>query len=943
MVATPGPGPLIGRRAEWAAVGDAVDRLASGTGAVLCVTGEPGIGKSRLLTETATESRRRGHLVLAGSGTEFERELPFGMWIDVLDGAAAACPDRAGVADPELAALCAEVASPGRDLAPPGERFRRHRRVRAALQRAAARRPVVLLLDDVQWADAASVELIVHLVRRPTAGPVLLVAAWRDGQGCPSVTGAFEGALRAGTGRALALGPLSRAEADELLGAPAGAQLFADSGGNPFYLQQLHRAGGGGRRSPDVPARIRASIDAELAMLTPGARRLATGAAVVGDPVPLDLAAAAAGLGRTAALAALDELVAADLLRTDGAAHRFRHPIVRRSVYLGIPDGSRIAAHTGAAEALARTAPASPAHAHHVERSAATGDEQAAAVLAAAAGRVTGTAPATALRWYEAALRLQPGRAATTAAVGATLMAVGRLADGRDRLVEALALLPAAECESRTRLVAAAAAADVLLGRHDAAHDRLVHALHALPPGAAEPVAALRVELAATAIHRADYAAAAAHARRALAAAETAGRTATAASAAALVHFAVATTGATDPAATAARERAIELVGRCTDAELATRPETALHLGYAEFFAEHPAEAARHFRRGLAVCRAAGQGQYLIPLGAGLAYALEAVGELPAAAEAADAALESARLGGVATVTGWAAAGRAWVAAAAGELDLAVELADEADGLVDTRDPGVIRSAIQAHLGVVRQEAADPDRCVTALHAAGAPGFTAFAAERRPLWYEVLTRAELARGRAGAARRWWRCAEQADPGGVRPLSAARVLHAGAAVLLADGDAAGAAERALAAAALAESRGARVEAGRARTTAGCALAAAGDVTGAVAHLSAAEAGLAASGARRLRDRAAAELRRLGIRVAARATTGGPCGRLPAGLTDRERDVAELVASGRTNREVARALYLSEKTVEGHLTQIYARLGIRSRAALAAAVARSADVA
>jgi len=123
-------------------------------------------------------------------------------------------------------------------------------------------------------------------------------------------------------------------------------------------------------------------------------------------------------------------------------------------------------------------------------------------------------------------------------------------------------------------------------------------------------------------------------------------------------------------------------------------------------------------------------------------------------------------------------------------------------------------------------------------------------------------------------------------------------------------------------------------------AGRAAAAAGDVESAAAWLERAEAELAAMGAVRFRDEAARELRRLGRRVGARRrrAAGGPG---LASLSGREREIAELVARGRTNREIAAELFLSEKTIESHLSKVFAKLGVSGRVAVAETVGRERD--
>jgi DNA-binding NarL/FixJ family response regulator len=127
-------------------------------------------------------------------------------------------------------------------------------------------------------------------------------------------------------------------------------------------------------------------------------------------------------------------------------------------------------------------------------------------------------------------------------------------------------------------------------------------------------------------------------------------------------------------------------------------------------------------------------------------------------------------------------------------------------------------------------------------------------------------------------------------------------------------------------------------GRARTLAGRSLAVAGEPASAVRELEHALAELEACGARRFADEAASELRRLGRRVPRKGKSAHEAAGLGT-LSGRELEIAELVASGKTNREIAGQLYLSQKTVENHLSRTYAKLGVSGRAALAGAVERA----
>ena len=146
----------------------------------------------------------------------------------------------------------------------------------------------------------------------------------------------------------------------------------------------------------EVPGAVASALSEELALLAEPARRLLDGAAVAGDPFEPDLAAAAAGVDDAAAAEALDELLAADLVRRTEVPRRFRfrHPLVRRAVYESGGGGWRLAAHARAATALAERGATPAERAHHVERAAHAGDADAVALLARAAEQTILSAPA---------------------------------------------------------------------------------------------------------------------------------------------------------------------------------------------------------------------------------------------------------------------------------------------------------------------------------------------------------------------------------------------------------------------------------------------------------------------------------------------------------------------------------------------------------------------
>ncbi len=941
--------PLVGRREELARLDAALDALRSPGARWLVLGGEPGTGKTRLLTELGARAQAREQLVLVGRGSELERDLPFGVWVAALDDHVAALgPDRVeALVGDRAAELTRVLPSIAGDVALGGlqdERFRAHRAVRALLVGLAARQPVVLILDDIHWADEASLELIVHLLRRPAPARILIALAYREGQLPASVLAALEASARESSVGELRLAPLSAEEADVLIGeqVPAAVreEVYRQSGGNPFYLTELARAGA----VAGVPSSVSAALGQEIEGLGDGARQLVWGAAVAGDPADLDLAAAAAGLGEQEALAALEELVERDVLRATGVARRyaFRHPIVRRAVYEAAGEAWRLQAHARAADALAAHPNAVAARAHHVERSARIGDEAAAAILEQAAQQAGSRAPAVAAGWLSAALRLLPDgsaerRLGLLVPLATALAAAGRLEEALERLLETLEQIPPELAELRVRVVAACASCENALGRHDAAHARLLHALAEFPDDGSAGGAALQVELAADALYDNDFAAMRRWGGRAAETAEALADPGLLAVAQALVCFADYALGGAGQAEPARVASAAGL-DALPDELLAARLDLPYYLGFAEYFCERYEDAARHLRRGIALARAVGQGQFVVPMMVGLAQALERLGRLREALSTAEAAVEASRLTGNPQAVGFALVAEAWTAAELGDVAHARAAAEEAVALLDALDQSVFTRATHAHVGVIWLEIGEPDRCIEQLRAAGAPELAMIEPGRRGWLYTVLARAELEGGDRVAAGRWVARAEETVRGLELPLAEAWVLHARALLALADGDPAEAGALALSAAERAEAVQSPVPAARCRTLAGVALAQAGHSEQAVRLLTGAQRALAACEANRHRDEAARELRRLGQRVSARQRRFGGGPGLGA-LSGRELEIADRVALGATNREIADELFLSQKTVEGHLTSVFAKLGVSSRSEVAEAVGRS----
>lgn len=367
--------------------------------------------------------------------------------------------------------------------------------------------------------------------------------------------------------------------------------------------------------------------------------------------------------------------------------------------------------------------------------------------------------------------------------------------------------------------------------------------------------------------------------------------------------------------AAAAAGAAGEAVDGLTDGELVPRLECVAWLGLADSLLGRPAPAERRIGRALRLAR---QRRQMLPLGwlllAG-GFTSLVHGELATA---------RARLHEVATITaGWGDGHLGRVAIALGSFaDAVTGAAGEPSTNHDHGTPGEPRwaRALRTYaLARHRLLDADPVGCLAALERTGGA-----------LAGELFVRAAIEAGDLEAARRRVEALAAESLGAV---SGAYTRLATARLALAGGDPAAAAESALAARDVFAGRGMRLAAGEAGIVAGRAQAANGDHRAAHLTLRRADEALAACGASRLGDEAARELRRLGRHVARRVRPAARRAHQAQPLSPREHEIAQLVASGMTNRQIAGALFISEKTVERHLSSVFLKLGISNRAAVA----------
>jgi ATP/maltotriose-dependent transcriptional regulator MalT len=961
---------LVGRERErelWTA---ALEGIADGP-ALITVSGEPGIGKSSVLDELCREAERRGQLALTGRGAELERDIPFGAFAEALDDYLAGLPAKrltplgdAPLA--ELSQLLPSLVGLG-ERAPTGlqdERYRAHGAARSLLELLASTQPLVLALDDLHWADQATVELLSFLLRRPPRGQIALVLAFREGQAPERLAAALDDARRRGDLLELALSPLSEEQSAALLGEGVegmeASRLHELAGGNPFYLHELasHGAGpgagaGAGASEPSragaIPAPVAAALERELGALPDASRQLALGAAVAGASFDSELAAAAAGVSEQQALSAIDDLLERGVLRRTDAPRRFRfrHPIVHGAVYEDAPAGWLVQAHARAAAALERQGAPAQARARHVERSAKVGDESASALLSEAAGVAALRAPATAAHWYASALSLQPPDAEPAARLtllipmAQALGYAGELDRARETLDEVLATLLPDQLAVRGQVVAGCARIDQLLGRHAAARALLLATLEELPDQTAPEGTALKEQLAGACFFSGDFEGLRRWGGEALEQASGQGDRATHAATTGLLGCAEYMVGDLDPA----REmlnRAEGLFAGLSDQELAPKLTSLVWCGMCEIFLERFDRAEEMFGRALAVGRSTGHGHVTTLTRIGQGVIRLDRGRLAEAATVLDEAIEASLLTGNDQFLVWALWARCRTALQSGDPAAAIRFGERALATAgDAQDP--VSAMAGLYLAEARFEAGEDPAACRDLALASLGGEDMPLVERAfqssPL--ELLTRMDLAAGDAEGAARAAELAARASAGlgiGGRSADAAR---AAAVVSLASDRPDACAGRALEAADLYAGAGLAIEEARARLLAGRAMAAGDDRDGAVEQLERARTQLDRHGAARYRDEAGGELRSLGRRTTRPKRAQHQIGDGVGALSDREREVAELVANGHTNREIASELYLSEKTIENHMSRIFGKLGASKRAQVAAAMGAHRD--
>jgi tetratricopeptide (TPR) repeat protein len=394
VVPSPLPGfPLIGREAELALLRSSLDTSARGAGRMVILAGDSGTGKSRLSEAAAEEAERRGFLVARGRAYPMEAGVPYALFSDALLPVLRALTPQAlevmargGTA--ELAhvfpTLLPGSARPAAAEDPAEVKTRVLWTMSQLTTGLSARAPLLLSLDDVHAADAASLELLHFLARQAGGSAVMIVCTYNESErrGAPALRALEQSLLSLGVATVQRVRPFDLAETRELLrrgfdvdGAVIqefAALLFEWTGGNPFFVQETLRAlvesgrlrheDGAWRgweiRRLEVPPTIREAVLARIDRLSAPARELADLLATIGTRADHQLVEELAGLPERALMAALDELrrgqVITEAESDAGVEYDFAHPMLRQAIYSELGRARARRLHGAIADALER-------------------------------------------------------------------------------------------------------------------------------------------------------------------------------------------------------------------------------------------------------------------------------------------------------------------------------------------------------------------------------------------------------------------------------------------------------------------------------------------------------------------------------------------------------------------------------------------------------------
>jgi DNA-binding CsgD family transcriptional regulator len=441
---------VVGRSAELGQIRLAVRQVAGGTGQAMLVTGEAGIGKTRVVAEGLDDARELGVQVFRGAAEELERRRPFGAIADCL-GIGGSPPDGRRAAISRLLEEDVGGIGGGWFGATPQAEFRLVEAVVALVEELSTQSPVMVAVEDLQWADPSTLLVLHRLGHQVRQLPVLLVCTARPVPRSQELEGCLQG-LRTSGATELLLGPLDGAATtrlvEQLVGAPPGPDLLAQvarAGGNPLFVTELVGAlqrdgsielesdGTAELTTVGIPAALPLLILHRLSFLAPATLELLQVASVLGSSFAVADLSAVVGRPTAGLLAALEEAIAAGILEPRGELLGFRHDLIWEALYQDLPAPMRRGLHLDAGRALAAAGASPKQVAEQLVRGASAGDTQAVAWLQRAAQQAAPRAPAVAVDLLQRALELadptDPVRDGLLAEQAVSLMWSGRLVD----------------------------------------------------------------------------------------------------------------------------------------------------------------------------------------------------------------------------------------------------------------------------------------------------------------------------------------------------------------------------------------------------------------------------------------------------------------------------------------------------------------------------------
>jgi len=365
--------PLVGRSAELALLSRTIEAAAKGGGRSIFIVGEGGIGKTRLATAAADRAARQGWTVALGRAYPVETGVPYALFSDALlpllrklDPSALSILTRGGGV--QLAHLFPNLA-PGTDERRPGEGDPSEIKARLLwnftqfLGRLAAKQPLLILLENLQWADASSLELFHFVARQLESHRIVLIGTYNEAESelNAALRNTEQSLLRLGTLTVQRLAPLSLSETEDIIHQMFGVDrsatrhfsglLYQSTRGNPFFIEEtlkfLVESGALSERDGrwlgwemetlHLPPTIRDVVKARISRLTSSARALADLAAVIGTRATYDTLARVSGLPPAELVAGLDELrtqrVFVETGDADSICYDFTHPLLQQVLY----------------------------------------------------------------------------------------------------------------------------------------------------------------------------------------------------------------------------------------------------------------------------------------------------------------------------------------------------------------------------------------------------------------------------------------------------------------------------------------------------------------------------------------------------------------------------------------------------------------------------------